>query len=206
LVATILGQRKLPTSSKPRENWRLPVAFEQGLVVDVLIALRQLRATALAERFVSHIVASPKAFSMDACLVPAALKLSQNKHVKNDLAMQRLIGACRDHLQNRIAQPLAPPANFSRTDDITCRCQYCGELSDFLVDATRREWVLKAAEHSRIHVTYSIHDAISDLDLATVKKGSPHSLVATKNQASYERRVLQRKLDIVALGKLANET
>ncbi len=206
LVATIVGERNLPISTNPRENWRQPAAFEQGLVVDVLIALRQLRATALAERFVNHIVSSPKAFGWDACLVPAALKLFQNKHAKNDQAMQSLIGACRNHLKNRIALPLAPPANFSRNDGITCRCQYCGELSDFLVDATRHEWVLKAAEHSRSHVMYSIRDGLSDLDVVTVKKGSPHSLVATKNQASYERRVQQRKLDSVALGELANET
>ena len=38
--------------------------------------------------------------------------------------------------------------------------------------------------------------ASCDLDLATEKRGSPHSLVATKNQASYERRVKQRQKDI----------
>jgi hypothetical protein len=106
-VATILGERSLPTPTNPRENWRPPASFEQGLVVDVLNALRQRRAAALAERFVNHSVDSPKTFSMDACLVPAALKLSQNKHATSDQARQRLIGACRDHLKNRIALPFS---------------------------------------------------------------------------------------------------
>ena len=35
-----------------------------------------------------------------------------------------------------------------------------------------------------------------DLDLTTERRGSPHTLVATKNQASYERRSKQRRQDL----------
>jgi len=35
-----------------------------------------------------------------------------------------------------------------------------------------------------------------DVDCSTERKGSPHVLVCTKNQASYERRVAQRRADL----------
>jgi hypothetical protein len=42
-----------------------------------------------------------------------------------------------------------------------------------------------------------------DLDLVTQRRGSPYSLVCTKNQASYERRAKQRREDIQDLARLA---
>jgi hypothetical protein len=41
-----------------------------------------------------------------------------------------------------------------------------------------------------------------DLDVVTERKGRPYSLVATKNQASYDRRVKRRKADLEALARL----
>lgn len=40
------------------------------------------------------------------------------------------------------------------------------------------------------------------LDTATLRKGSPHTLVCTKNQASYERRARQRRDDLALLERL----
>jgi hypothetical protein len=39
-------------------------------------------------------------------------------------------------------------------------------------------------------------------DCSTERKGSPHVLVCTKNQASYERRVAQRRADLDDLTRL----
>ena len=52
------------------------------------------------------------------------------------------------------------------------------------------------------HVEDSIRTAGSDVDTATVRQGSPHRLVCTKNQASFERRVEQRRQDIANLTRL----
>ena len=42
----------------------------------------------------------------------------------------------------------------------------------------------------------SVRSSACDLDLTTERRGSPHTLVAIKNQASYERRVKQRRQDL----------
>jgi hypothetical protein len=75
-------------------------------------------------------------------------------------------------------------------------------LSQFLADPAQKEWVLRAAAAQRAHVESTIKTAGCDLDMTTVRRGSPHSLVCTKNQASYERRVKQRENDLVDIQRL----
>jgi hypothetical protein len=47
-----------------------------------------------------------------------------------------------------------------------------------------------------------VRNAGCDLDAATDRRGRPYSLVCTKNQASYDRRVKQRKDDRENLERL----
>jgi hypothetical protein len=85
---------------------------------------------------------------------------------------------------------------------VSCSCQYCQELNAFLADPGRRTWTFKAAEAKRRHLQEMIRQDRSDLDLATEKRGSPHGLVCTKNQAGYERRARQRKADLENFDRL----
>ena len=61
---------------------------------------------------------------------------------------------------------------------------------------------LKAAEAIRRHVQNEIRTARADVDFRTERKGSPHGLSCKKNRASYERRVAQRKQDLVDIAFL----
>ena len=75
-------------------------------------------------------------------------------------------------------------------------CDDCRDLGAFLTDPGQRQWRLKAIQHRRTHVEDSVRIAVCDADLTTEKRGSPHTLIAIKNQASYERRVKQRRQDL----------
>ncbi len=85
-----------------------------------------------------------------------------------------------------------------RTASMRC----CAELGRFLADAGRSVWILRAVEHDRGHVEETIKRARCDVDVRTDRRGRPHSLVCTKNQASYLRRVRQREKDLADLAKL----
>ena len=199
LVEILLGERVAPTPSDP---WWRPAPMGPNLVIDLLDALCRIGAAALADRAVAHALASPGVFDMDAVLVPAALGLIQRTATRDFAPVRRLRAACLDHLRARIAEPLAPPPDFARANAIACKCVHCAELSRFLADAARKEWVFKAAEPLRRHVETSIRSNGCDLDCATDKRGRPYTLVCTKNQASYERRVRQRKRDIEDVAQL----
>ena len=199
LVEILVGERVAPTPSDP---WWRPAPMTPDLVIDLLDALCRIDAVALADRAVAHALASPGVFDMDAVLVPAALGLIQRTATRDFAPVRRLRAACLDHLRARIAEPLAPPSDFTRASVIACKCEHCAELSRFLADAARKEWIFKAAESLRRHVETSIRSNGCDLDCVTDKRGRPYALVCTKNQASHERRVRPRKKDIDDVAQL----
>ena len=116
--------------------------------------------------------------------------------------MQRLRQVCVAHLRARIAEPLEPPRDWTRASTLTCSCARCTLLAQFLADPGQPTWAFKAAEADRQHVAGTIRASGCDLDLVTERKGRPYTLICTKNQASYERRVQQRRADLAALARL----
>jgi hypothetical protein len=72
----------------------------------------------------------------------------------------------------------------------------------FLADPVRTDWAFKAAKTYREHVERNVGTAKLDLTMRTDTRGSPHALICTKNQASYEARVRQRAGDLETAAKL----
>jgi hypothetical protein len=123
--------------------------------------------------------------------------------IKGMAAAQRLRAACVQHLQTRIAEPLEAPKDWSRASSLGCRCPDCSELARYLGDPERKTWVFKAAASARGHVEDTIRKARCDVDVTTDCRGRPYGLVCAKNQASYDRRVKQRRKDLADLDALA---
>ncbi len=191
-----------PARMEKIDPWMRRASIEPGFVVDLLTALGHIDA-ALADQAVDYILSWPKTYAPDAVLVPAALSLAGKKVGRRGVAaVERLRSACLEHLRARIAEPLEPPRDWTRTSAFTCRCADCSELRQFLGDAERERWIFKAAEARRSHVEGSIRQGQCDLNTRTDRQGRPYKLVCTKNQASYERRAQQRKKDLKDLAKL----
>jgi hypothetical protein len=125
-------------------------------------------------------------------LVPAALAFAKRAESMAWPAVKRLREAALDHLRKRIALPLEAPRDWARTNPLKCTCADCHALGAFLVAPDQQRWHLKAAQDRRVHV----EQTVKNTDLTTEKPGSPHTLVAVKNQASYERRAKQRRQDL----------
>lgn len=195
LLDAMPGDPARPLS--PADAWRRERA-DAGVVHDTLRALAASHAglSALAEQAVTHWLAWPKAYGMDAVVVPALRRLAERPALMNRPACLRLRAAALDHLRARCALDLAPPADWRREARLSCRCEHCLALGRFLQSADQEVWRFKAREAERRHVEDSIRQGRCDVDCSTERKGSPHVLVCTKNQASYERRVTQRRADL----------
>jgi predicted 2-oxoglutarate/Fe(II)-dependent dioxygenase YbiX len=191
----------LPAQAKRTEYWdqSRPVV-DAGFVVDLQAALAAIDET-LADRAAAHMLGLPKVYDADMVLVPAAKLLCTL--AKASPAAGRLVAACIAHLEARITEPLAPPADWRRPSAVGCGCAYCTELSRFLADPGRGTWTFRAAQAHRSHVEDTIRQAHCDVDTVTERRGSPHSLICNKNQGSYERRARQRVEDIANLGALS---
>lgn len=185
----------MPPHANEEHDWRrhAPKAEE---IADMLAALRQIDESANA-RAAERLLTERKTYRLDAILVPALGRLAEQGDLSDaDTALERLRAACLDHLRARAAEPLEPPADWRRASALGCKCGDCADLSRFLDDPTRKEFVLRAAEAARSHLEQTIRSAKADVDAKTLRQGRPYSLVCTKNRASYERRVVQRGEDL----------
>jgi hypothetical protein len=191
-------------SQAQAEAWRRERA-DAAVLHDTLRALvlaEQADLAALADQAVTHWLAWPKTFGLDAVIVPALRLVAERPTLMDRPACQRLRAAARAHLEARVSLDLAPPSDWKRDAQITCRCEHCQGLARFLRSADEEIWRFKAREADRRHVEDSIRQGHEDVDCSTERKGSPHVLVCSKNQASYERRVAQRRKDLDDLQRL----
>ena len=197
-VATSLCQTLPDGVVKPGLQNKAPIA-DSEMMVDLLRSLGQLDhvlASQLVASTSGRVLGAPEIYPIDALVTPVALQMV------GEAGAKLLHQASLNHLKKRIAEPLAAPGDWSRVSAIVCRCKDCAELSRFLVAPMLPRWVFKAAESARRHVQDSIVRNHADLDYSTNTAGRPYQLVCVKNQASYQRRVAQRAIDIVDLARL----
>jgi predicted 2-oxoglutarate/Fe(II)-dependent dioxygenase YbiX len=208
LVAAEALVSRLPgdPATAPKDQWDRPrIATADAACVASLVAVVDRVDAGIAKDAAVHILAWPKHFGPDDVLVPAVIKLLPVRR-SSATAFDALHAACVAHLEARIAEPLEAPQDWTRPSRIGCNCQHCADLSKFLADPGRETWTLRAVQQFRTHVEEVIRRANADLDTETLRKGSPHSLIAVKNQGSYQRRVVQRKQDLADLATLRAET
>lgn len=194
----------MPKAAKARQDdyrRRNDSTINGELVVDLLAGLESI-APELGSKAAEWLLNKPDVIDMDGVLLPAALELCKLNEYRESVSVIRLNETVADHLRRRIAEPLAPPADWIRPAKLSCNCSHCDELRRFLADAFQGEWHYKAAKARRHHLEESIRKSHCDIDCHTEKKGSPHTLVCRKNQNSYNRRVEQRKRDKQALAEL----
>ena len=170
-------------------------------VSDVLTSFSAIIAE-LANDTLNYFLTWPTVYNVDTILVSVALLLTESEFHRNLPVVKKLRTAVITHINVRVAMALEPPKDWQRNSKISCKCPDCTALSAFLSEPTQSTWRLKAVEARRKHVELSISRHASDIDCRTQRSGSPHTLVCTKNQASYELRVTQRKQDLKFLSSL----
>jgi hypothetical protein len=171
--------------------------IEPTTLASLLKTLWELGDAALAERTVASAL---QRFGVDTMLVPVAVALAAD--AQDHAGWAALRGAVVAHLQARASEPLEAPSDLARPASWDCKCEPCRAVRAFLADPQKETLSLKAVQHVRDHVASQLGHVGADVDLQTIKKGSPHTLLCTKNQKSYERRVAVRKSDLAALRAL----
>jgi hypothetical protein len=187
--------------AREQHAWRPRRQAPPAFVVDMIRALDRIDM-ALSERAVSYILTWPKTYSFDSALVPAMLALTEKHEGPETETMERVRRACVDHLRARVAQPLEPPADWTRSGVTTCSCEDCRDLNAFLASPDQQSWSLRAPEHKRSHIEEMARRNECELDMKTETRGKPYTLVCAKNQRNYDAHVQQRRDDLERLARL----
>lgn len=169
-----------------RNEWGHVVENSDDLVVQILEGVMK-HTPDLTDVAVGHMLARLSIWKMDRALVPAAVRLNHN--------VPAIRAAVITHLDERMRRVLLPPQDWARPAKIACSCQWCRQLSEFLADPQADVWRMRAKEEDRKHVEHAISRAKAQVDCVTIRKGSPHTLECTKNQAEYDHLCKQRERD-----------
>jgi hypothetical protein len=146
----------------------------------------------LLSRVVDHALAAPKKYPLHTAHIPALESLQpwlKKNLKKRPEALARWAASCREQLESLTAQAPQEPTDFRRDDPIMCKCADCAELKRFLKDPAESVHRFSMRQDRRSHLEHNIRDFKVDLDLRTERQRSPHTLVCTKNKASYQAKL-----------------
>src|SRR5205823_646695 len=112
-------------------DWRLRPVKRTEVLAGMARSLLLTDQSDLLSRFVAHVLAAPKIYSLTTMHLPALEKLQpwlkKNVH-KRSPVLTRWLGACREQLEVLTAHAPQEPADFRRPAEITCKCADCTEL------------------------------------------------------------------------------
>lgn len=179
-------------------------ARRTGVVEGVIRFLSSIPATEQLERFLAHVLADTKHYDLHATLIPDVKAIYHwvSTVPAAQPAASRLLQHCLTELRAATAHPIEPPKDWTREAKLGCKCEDCQALSRFLRNPTERVGRFSIRKERRQHLHQQIERHRCDATHVTERKGSPQTLVCTKTQASYERRLNQFNVDKSLLAEL----
>ncbi len=184
-------------------DWRLSkedVSATASSLASLLRSLRTIEAHQLLPEAASILTAHPESFPPDAMIVPALVEVLESGSGEvaeaARVALSPLWLQAAEFLLARSEHPPEEPRSWVRPAALHCPCRLCRELARFAASPTESVLRHKAGMHDRYHLEEAIRSNSLDMDVATETNTRPHVLVATKNQASYLRRLQEYQADI----------
>ena len=188
-----------------------PGEAHAGVVAGAVHIFSAIPASEHPDWFLNHVLADPKHYDLRAVLIPdvKALYKQLPESSAGAAAAARLLEHCRAELRAATAHPIEPPGDWAREAKLGCSCEDCKALSKFLRDPAQRIGRFPLNKERRRHLHQQIDHHQCDCTHVTERKGSPQTLICTKTQGSYERRLKQygedqkrlAELDAIAGGK-----
>ena len=182
-------------------KWRDPQkarALDAALVAKLLGSLAKLDTPALRVTAVEAFAARPDVFDPVTILVPALAMVPER-----DAAVKYLWKHGAEFLLQRSSCPPESPHDWRQDVKLSCSCVDCCELQKFVLDPLAQTYRFRVRQDRRQHLHQQIEKHSLDMAHVTDRRGSPQTLVCTKDRRSYQRRCDQYRKDIAALAQLS---
>ena len=162
---------------------------------------------AAADEVAALLVQQPAAAPPDRALPQALAELAAHRDVTDAVAGHAGFAILWRHsagfLLTRSAAPPEQPRDWVIETRIECDCEHCARLRAFCADPADTTIRFRMRQDLRLHVESAITSGRLDIDCQTERRGSPHTLICTKNRATYDRRCAQYADDIAHMRLLA---
>jgi hypothetical protein len=161
------------------------------------------------KNLLAQIAANPNEYDLHRVLIPAVNSLAGDQHFATSSklaasAVRELRQFCIEQLTQRTAKQPEPPRNWKRDAKLDCKCQDCRELARFLEDKEAKVHRFPRRTELRQHLHQQIDRYRIDCAHVTERRGRPYTLVCTKNQASFDRKLKQYETDCKLLKELSD--
>ncbi|MYE59811.1 MAG: hypothetical protein F4X35_09700 [Alphaproteobacteria bacterium] len=181
----------VPPASPPdewrRERRREPIGAAG--IRDLLIAAWHCGLEREMETAATDLAAHPVP-DLAELKLPAVLEaLRREDGLADSAAYASLWRQATEALLGRSAHPPEPPRDWVIAAPIPCECEICTELKAFCRDPAARVLRFPLRKELRRHLHRQIDTYGLDMFHETERRGSPFTLVCTKNRASYRRRL-----------------
>ncbi len=182
----------LKSIDKQKDDWQSSKINRLKILNDmipVLVTTEELEGLA---SLVSYTLAAPQRYAPRLLAsLQCQLKDWLIQHSRVPCAISNWLDASVSFLQMETALEPQKPNDFKRTANIACRCNDCRELIDFLKSPTQSVYRFKVRKERRAHLHRIIDSKGCDVNHVTERKGSPQTLICTKNTNSYQRSLKQ---------------
>jgi hypothetical protein len=158
-----------------------------------------LNQVQLVERLGQSLANAPQRFDLRTVLFPVVIELKQWLDLQPNACPSFktfFLQPCLERIKDLATLRIDAPKDWQRAADLSCHCADCTELAQFLRNPLQKEYRFRMRQDRRDHLENQMRHHQSDVTRTTERKGSPHTLVCVKNQASYERAKQQQALDI----------
>jgi hypothetical protein len=199
-VVSQLGEIGKQPAASEWMDWQAreqPKPAYASVVTQLLDVLGDLQAPDLRAAAAKQFIARPKVFDPVTTLAPALAEVREG-----DAAVQSLWGPAVEFLLRRSGQPPTAPRDWRQEVTVTCKCAECRELQAFALNPAEQVHRFRTRQERRDHLANQIVRDHLDMTHVTDRKGSPQTLVCTKDRRSYVRRCEEYGRDIAALGSL----
>jgi hypothetical protein len=185
-----LASRRLPSiwlgSDDTGEHSKTLLALVKGAAI--------IKAAATRKHLMALLTTGQTALPiLDACALLETCRDGRTPAAVRALGLEELYRRVVEALERTLTAPARESDDWSIELPLRCKCELCTELAAFLRDRNRVEHAWPLAEARRRH----IHDMIGAHRLpvthVTSRRGSPYSLVLTKQNAIFEREATLRE-------------
>ena len=181
---------------------RMPKQLADQAVRDLFALAWHWRLMSEADAAAGAIAALPQLATPDRA-IPAALgELHGDKGLAHTNAFATLWRHAAGSLLKRSATLPKEPRHWKIAADIDCKCDLCADLRAFCKAPAAQVARFPLRTDLRAHLHRIIEYNRLDIDHETERRGSPYTLVCTKNRASHKRRLAEYSKDVSWMRRL----
>jgi predicted 2-oxoglutarate/Fe(II)-dependent dioxygenase YbiX len=185
--------KALAAIDRRQDDWNARPLDRSKILPALIRSLHGIGDSETLDGLLAHVLEMPKRYPLREVQVPVLLAVRPlfSKRRQVCPALSRWLAETIESLEAQAGAKPQAPVDFRRESTLGCSCRDCQELAAFLRDPREQVHRFPMGKPRRKHLHRIIDRNSCDVTHVTERRGSPQTLVCTKTDAGYRRRLKQ---------------